>query len=171
MKKILMVIPKKDFRDEELLTPLNIFKNKQIGVLVVSSSSGRANGMLGSTFEIDKSIDDVDANDFDAIVFVGGAGATEYWENLKVQRMAKEMFISNKIVAAICISPVILANAGVLKGKKATVSASESSLLENKGAIYTGKMVEVDENIITASGPKAAADFAEEIIKQLKIKR
>jgi protease I len=73
----------------------------------------------------------------------------------------------NKILAAICIAPVTLAKAGALKGKRATVWSSESGQLKAGGAIYTGKNVEKDANIITAAGPFAAKEFGEELVKAL----
>jgi protease I len=83
-----------------------------------------------------------------------------YFDDPVAQNIAKEAVRENKILAAICIAPVILANAGVLRNKKATVFPSEKETLINAGAQYTGKDVEVDGNIITASGPQAAEKFA-----------
>ncbi|GAJ17159.1 unnamed protein product, partial [marine sediment metagenome] len=69
--------------------------------------------------------------------------------------------------SAICIAPVTLANAGILDKKKATVFRSEVKAIKRKGAIYTGKVVEVDGNIITAEGPQAAEEFGKTIINLL----
>jgi len=67
------------------------------------------------------------------------------------------------MVAAICIAPVILANAGLLKKKNATVFKSEIAAIEAKGAVYSGSGVTVDGNLITASGPDQAKQFGKEI--------
>jgi len=72
-----------------------------------------------------------------------------------------------KVIGAICIAPVTLANAGLLKGRKATVWASEKARIETKGAIYTGADVQVDDNIVTANGPNAAKAFGEALLKLL----
>jgi protease I len=72
-----------------------------------------------------------------------------------------------KIVGAICIAPVTLANAGILTGKKATVFESETKKLKDKGANCTRKNVERDGKTITANGPKAAKEFGETIAKAL----
>ena len=82
-------------------------------------------------------------------------------------KIAQQAVEQNKILGAICIAPSILANAGVLKNKKATVYPSESSNLKTKGAIYTTEDVTRDGNIITANGPAAAQDFAETITQAL----
>lgn len=173
MKKILMVIAKNGFRDEEFQAPCEKFKADNIEVIVASSSLGQAKGKFGSTAEVDVVIGDANSAEFEAVVFVGGPGANEYFNNKVSHKIAREMFDSGKIVAAICIAPVTLANAGVLKGKKATVwSSSEDKFgidqLKNYGAEFVDKPVVVDGNLVTANGPAAAADFASEILKRLK---
>ena len=74
-----------------------------------------------------------------------------------------------KIIGAICISPVILAETGILKNKKATVwtsslDKSAAKFLEEKGAFYEDVDVVVDKNIITADGPSSAEKFSQTII-------
>lgn len=173
MKKVLMIIAKEGFRDEEFQVPYNRFKENNLEVTVASSSLGEARGKFGATAKVDVAIDKVEPADFDAVVFVGGPGASEYFNNPTAHRIAKEMLNSQKIVGAICIAPVTLANAGILKGKKATVwSSSEDQFgieqLKSKGAKYRGNPLEVDGNIITANGPQAAVEFASKILEKLK---
>jgi protease I len=81
--------------------------------------------------------------------------------------MLNEAVKQNKIVGAICIAPVTLANAGILSGKRAAVSISERQQLADKGAECTFKDVQRDGNIITASGPPAAKGFGEAIAEAL----
>ena len=64
---------------------------------------------------------------------------------------------------------LILTNAGVLKGKHATIYKDLAKMLEEHGAIYTGKQVEIVGNIITANGPDAARLFGKTIVKELKV--
>jgi protease I len=61
-----------------------------------------------------------------------------------------------------------LANAGLLKGVKATCYPSQEANLKDKGAHFTGLAVERDGLIITADGPKAAKAFGEKIAEALK---
>jgi protease I len=170
-KKILMIIASQNFRDEELLIPKKLFEKEGYSVVIAGTSLKPAKGMLGAVVTPQILIDQVKVDEYSAIVFVGGVGAKEYFGNPLAHKIAKEAVSKNKILAAICIAPRILAEAGVLKGKKATVWVSEEKILEEKGAHYTGKPVEVDGNIVTGSGPQAAEEFAKIIIKLLKAKK
>jgi protease I len=170
-KKILMIIAQQNFRDEELLIPKKLFEKEGYSVVIAGTSLKPAKGMLGAVVTPQILIDQVRVDEYDAIVFVGGVGAKEYFNHPLAHKIAREAVSKNKILAAICIAPRILAEAGVLKGKKATVWVSEGKTLEEKGTHYTGKPVEVDGNIVTASGPQAAEEFAKIIIKLLKAKK
>lgn len=166
-KKVLMIIASRDFRDEELFKPRELFIKEGMEVVLASSSLETSHGMLGGTAKPNILIDEVKVEEFEAIIFVGGIGASEYWNNPIAHKIAKEAVSLNKLICAICIAPVTLANAGILDEKKATVFRSEVKAIKRKGAIYTGKAVEVDGNIITAEGPQAAKEFGETIIKVL----
>ena len=167
-KKALMVIASQDFRDEELLTPKEILESKGVKVTIASSSLDTATGMLGAKVKPDILIADVNVNDFDAVIFVGGAGAREYFNNPVALKIARDAYKRGKLVGAICIAPRVLSEAGILKGKKATVYSSEAKALKAKGAIYTGRDVEVDGKVVTASGPQAAEQFGKTIVNLLK---
>lgn len=166
---IAMIIAKNGFRDEEYLQPKEIFIKAGFKVDTFSSSLGIAEGMLGMKTKVDKLIDDLKVEEYDAIVFVGGVGSSEYWDNPVAHKIAKEALAKNKVLAAICIAPITLAKAGVLRGKNATVYPSEELQLKQLGANYTKRDVEVDDNIVTASGPHAAKQFGEKI-KEILVK-
>ncbi len=166
-KKVVMVIARKDFQDEELFVPKRIIEQAGGKVVVASSSLNEAKGMLGGTCKPDILVKNVNVGDFDAVVFVGGTGASEYWNDSKAFAVAKSTAEKGKLLCAICIAPVTLANAGLLDGKKATVWESEADRLKAKGAKYTGAAVEVDGNLITANGPESAAKFGAAIVRAL----
>lgn len=168
MKKVVMVIAHNGFRDEELLQPKQILEKDGIEVKVASSDLSKARGMLGVSVKPDMLLTDIKMQDFDAIVFIGGRGATEYWDNVFAHKLAQEAISLNKIVGAICIAPVTLAKAGILKGKKATVWPSEASQVQAGGANYTGRAVEEDDNIITSNGPSAASEFGETLLRAIE---
>lgn len=166
-KKVVMIIAPQNFRDEELLQPKDILTEKGAQVKIASASLEAAVGMLGAEVKPDMLVSEIKPEDWDVIILVGGAGASHYWDDLSIHSMLNEAVKQNKIVGAICFAPVTLANAGILSGKKATVFASETKKLADKGAECTGKDVERDGNIITASGPQAAKEFGNAIASAL----
>ena len=167
MKKVAMIIAQDNFRDEELFGPKEILEQNGIEVLIASTSLNPVKGVLGKKAQPDILVKDIDIKDFAALIFVGGSGAAQYWDDPLAHKLIKDALALERVVAAICIAPVTLAKAGILKGRRATVFASEAAQLKANGANYTGSGVEKDGKIITASGPAAAKDFGEEILKAL----
>ena len=167
-KKVLFIIAPVNFRDEEYLYPREILEQEGIKVSVASKSLDEARGMLGARVEPDLLLSEVKVEEYDAIVFVGGIGAKVYWNDEEALRICQEAVSEGKILAAICIAPVTLAHAEVLEGVKATVWPSEKDQLVEKGAVYTGREVEVDGKVITGNGPDAARDFGNKILEALK---
>ena len=167
-KRVAMVIAHRDFRDEELLKPKTLLEKAGARVTVASSSLEPATGVLGAKVTPDVLLKDVDAGDYEAVVFIGGPGAKEYWDDRTAHALARAGVEQGKVVAAICIAPVTLANAGLLDGKRATVWKTESGRLRAQGADYTGAEVEVDGRLITSNGPEAAEDFGKAIAEALK---
>ncbi|GAH23498.1 unnamed protein product [marine sediment metagenome] len=167
-KKALMIIAERNFRDEELLEPKKILEDREIKVTIASTSLQDSRGMLGATVKPDLLLSSVKVQDYDVIIFVGGGGASQYWNDPLAHSIAQKAVQKDKILGAICIAPVTLANAGVLSGKKATVFSSEIGKLETKGATYTGKPVQVEGKIITGEGPQSAEQFGETIVKALE---
>ncbi|RLE10340.1 DJ-1 family protein [Candidatus Aerophobetes bacterium] len=161
----------KNFRDEELFEPKKILEAEGVKVIVASTSFNIARGMLGGKVKPDMLLSEIKVDDYDAIIFVGGSGASQYWNDSLAHNIAKEAVEKNKVLGAICIAPVTLANAGVLRGKKATVWPSERGKIEARGAIYTGESVQIEGKIITAEGPQAARKFGEAIAKALSNNR
>jgi len=162
-----MIIAPRNFRDEELFHTKEELESSGISVTIASTTTDTATGMLGGTAKPDMTINDVNVDDYDAIVFVGGTGSSIYFNNPKAHEIARSAIEKGKLVGAICIAPSTLANAGLLNGKKATSYPSEENNLISKGADYTGNPVEKDGNIITATGPSAAREFGRMIAKSL----
>ncbi len=171
-KRVAMIIAFNNFKDEEYLDTKEELKKGGIEIEVISNSIGIAKGVGGTKVEIKKTIKELNIDDYDGIVFIGGSGALENLDNSDSYKIAKEAISKNKILAAICISPVILAKSGVLNGKKATVWSSildKSPIkeLEKNGAIYLDQSVVVDGKIITGNGPKAAHQFGKTIVQEI----
>lgn len=166
--KVLFIIAPKDFRDEELFETKKILEAAGWKTEIASIQKGKAQGMLGGEVEIDKELPETVVADYQAVVFVGGRGATCFFEDPIALDLAREAHSQGKVVAAICIAPSILANAGVLNGKRATAYPSEEENLKEQGAIFVEKPVVADGKIVTGRGPEAASKFAWKIVELLQ---
>ncbi|NLM38244.1 MAG: DJ-1/PfpI family protein [Firmicutes bacterium] len=166
-KKAVFIIAKQQFRDEEYQVPKDILSAAGIEVVTASTTTEEAVGKLGLKVRPDLLVAAVKPDDYEAIVFVGGGGAAQYFADTAVHALARQFAEAGKVVAAICIAPVILARAGLLKGKRATVFPDGIPELEKGGAVYTGQSVERDSRIITGNGPAAAEAFGRELVSQI----
>ena len=165
-KRAVFIIAEHEFRDEEYQVPKDILLAAGIEVVTASTTTEEAVGKLGLKVRPEHLVAEIKPDDYGAIVFVGGGGAAQYFADSTVHTLARNFAEAGKVVAAICIAPVILARAGLLKGKRATVYPDGIPELEKAGAVYTGQSVERDGQIITGNGPEAAEAFGREIVAQ-----
>lgn len=170
---VLMLLPAKEFRDEEYSIPRQILEEGGCNITVSSSSVRSIRGRFGLEINPDIQLEETKQEKYDGIVLVGGPGAQEYFRNIMAHELVKSFNDADKVVAAICIAPSTLANAGILSGKRATAYSTEIQNLKNQGALISAKPVpvEVSGNIITADGPQASKSFGETILKVLKEKK
>ena len=168
-KKVVMIIAPQKFRDEELLHSKAVLEKNGAIVKVASLKKATAIGMLGARVMPDLPLSAVRAEEYDAVVFIGGIGAEVYFNNPMAIGLAQKAYNLGKVVGAICIAPSILAIAGLLNGKRATVWNGQKyiDILRKHGAIYTGEPVTVDGGIVTANGPQSARKFGETLTEML----
>jgi protease I len=166
-KMIAMIIAFEMFRDEEYAEPKAVLEKAGYQITTASSKLGEATGRFGMKAKVDITLDQLKVADYDAVLFVGGPGSHGYYQDPLAHRIAQDTVKQGKVLGAICAAPGILANAGVLKGKKATVHEGDIDTVVKGGANYTGKGVEIDGKIITATGPSTAKAWGEAIVKAL----
>jgi protease I len=172
-KKVLMVIAPKDFRDEELVETRRVLEAAGASVTVAARTTAESRGMFGALAKPDIAMDRARAADYDAVVFVGGSGSKVYFDDPQAHALAREAAAGGKVVGAICIAPSILAGAGLLRGRKATVwddkgpAGPFAARLRAGGATYTGEEVVRDGLFVTANGPKAAQKFGRVLVESL----
>lgn len=167
MAKILFIIAKEGFRDEEYDIPQRALTAAGHSVITASTATGQATGKLGMITQIDLALPDVDVEDYAALVCIGGPGSPQFWDDHLVHDLLRQAVRANKVVAAICSAGVTLARAGVLAGRRATVWPGDAELLAPLVGKYTAAQCEVDGKFVTADGPTAAQAFAETLITSL----
>lgn len=162
-KKVALIISPNDFCDEEYYISANTFESFDIRYQVACSELSTAAGMEGSLIKPDIKIGTLKIDEYNALCFIGGVGCTRYWHDKDVHGLAIAACNAGLVLGAICLAPVILANAGLLKGIRATAYPSAKNTMVRKGVNFSAKSVESDKNIITANGPEAAGLFAQKI--------
>jgi deglycase len=166
--KVAFIIAPKDFRDEEYFQPKVILQAKGIAVSTIAKGDPvEVSGTRGGKAHIDGSFKDLTPQNYDGIIFVGGEGAKKYIDDKKIHKIINQFIEADKVVGAICIAPLILANSGVLKGKKATAFSENEKDIKKAKAKFVKKSVVIDDKIVTASGAEAAIAFGEAVIKAL----
>ena len=162
-KRVLMVVAPEGYKEDELSVPSGIFKELGAEVVVASTRTctGIARGMSGGEVAVNLSIGDVNLSEYDSIVIVGGVGSMRYlWDDRDLRDMVRAAYDSHKTVAAICLSQVVLARAGILQDKECTAFITAKEELIKNGGKYLDKGVVVSGNIVTAKGPEYATEFA-----------
>jgi protease I len=163
-RALLVIYPR--FEDSEYNIPRAALEDAGVVVTVAAPSLDLVKGYYKQTEVLpDLRLADARGSDYDAIVFVGGTGVDV--DDPEAHRVAQEALGEAKVVAAICIAPIILAKAGVVEGKQVT-AARQWSTLEKAGAIVvTRGHVVRDGLLITANSPGGAREFGETIVAAL----
>jgi protease I len=162
-QKIIMIVAPKDFKIEEYYVPKELFEGAGAEVMTASLGVDEAVSVDRKRARVNTSLSNVNVDGFDAVVFVGGPGASALFDNADAKRIAVDAVEKDKVLGAICIAPMILANAGVLTAKRATGFSSIAQGLLDKKVLYTGLNVEVDGKIVTARGPENSRQFTQEV--------
>ena len=168
--RIVMVVADKDFTDHEYFDTRAVFDRVGAKVLVCSPSGTLAVSHNGRQLPVDSRIESVSPMQLDAIVVVGGAGVVSSLLNSSsLLKLVADAEHAGKLVAAICIAPMVLAKAGLLRGVTATCYSDPTVVrqLKANGASYVDKKVVVTGRIVTANGPSASTEFGQTIAKLL----
>ena len=157
------------FEDVEALIPVDVLRRGGVEVVTVSTveDSQVVETAHGVQIVADAMFADCDFADADLLFLPGGMpGASNLYEHAGVCQAVLSQAKDGKKVAAICAAPaVVLAQLGVLDGKRATCYPGFEKMLTK--AQYTADLVTVDGNVTTAEGPAAAFPFAYELLSQL----
>ncbi len=152
----------------EGLTVVDMLRRVNLEIVMISiNGTTSVTGSHGITFEADTVFEDVNFDEFDAVVLPGGIpGTPNLGAHEGVNRIIREFAKKGKLVSAICAAPSVLGAAGLLEGKKATSYPGFEDKLT--GAATSEDAVITDGNIITSRGMGTAIDFSLAIISYLK---
>jgi protease I len=164
-----LIISADNFEDSELLVPYYRLKEANIEVTIASLSRGVITGKHGYEVIVDKTLEEVNPDDYAILVLPGGKAPEALRNEPKAQNIARSFFARSKLVAAICHGPQILISAELLHGRRATCYSSVAEELKESGALYEDRDVVVDANLVTSRQPADLPAFMRETMKQLKL--
>ena len=171
-RHIALLVAPRGTEEPEFAKPKKTLEKAGATVTVVSTESGEAqtvNNDLdpGGSYPIDKTVDDVSADDFDGLVIPGGTvGADKLRAEDDVIEFVRSFFEQKKPVGAICHGPWVLAEADVLSGRTVTSYHSIQTDLRNAGATWVDEEVHVDQGLVTSRNPDDLPAFCDKLVEE-----
>jgi protease I len=159
------------FEQSELFEPKKALEEAGATVSVVSLKAGEIKGWnhtnWGETIDVDLTVDEANAEDFDALQLPGGVmNPDKLRVNEQAVNFVKAFFEAGKPVGAICHAPWTLIEAGVVGGRTVTSYPSIKTDLENAGAKWVDEEVVTDNGLVTSRKPDDIPAFNEKIIEE-----
>jgi protease I len=161
------------FEEAELKQPMEALKEEGVSVDIISLERGSIkawdHGNWSDDYKVDKTIEEISTDDYDALVLPGGViNPDKLRRNDKVLQFIRKMHTEGKPIAAICHAAWTLVEAGIVGGKRMTSFHSIKTDLMNAGANWEDKEVVIDENLITSRSPKDLDAFIDELKQMLQ---
>lgn len=165
MKRVLVPLAE-GFEELEAVTVIDILRRAGIDVVVASLAGSPVTGSHGIRLAADTPLAALAEQDFDMIALPGGMpGAERLKKDPRIAEIVRSLHAKGRPVAAICAAPMVLAAAGVLRGRRAT--SFPGFLKDADEATVVGDAVVADGGVITSRGPGTALDFALALVEAL----
>lgn len=160
------------FEQVEFTEPWNALKQAGANVTLVSLETGEIQGMnhdqKADTFAVDKTVDEVSAEQFDALVLPGGvANPDTLRTHANAVDFVRDFFKQGKPIAAICHGPWMLVEADIIEGRQVTSWPSLKTDLINAGGEWVDEACVCDEGIVTSRKPDDLPAFCAKVIEEI----
>lgn len=170
--KKIAILATDGFEQVELTEPRKALDEAGATTVVISPKSGEIKGWnfkeWGDTVKVDKTLDDANPNDYDALVLPGGVINPDHLRmEPKAVNFVKQFVGTGRTVAAICHGPWTLVEADVVRGKKVTSWPSVKTDLKNAGASWVDEEVVTDGQFIFSRKPDDIPAFSKAIIENV----
>ncbi|WP_433873461.1 type 1 glutamine amidotransferase domain-containing protein [Saccharopolyspora sp. CA-218241] len=171
-RKVAFLVAPEGVEQIELTEPWKAIENAGAMPELVSTGAGTVQGFnhldKADTFPVDKVVDDVSADDYDALVLPGGVANPDFLRTKPAAvQFAHAFFAQEKPVAAICHAAWLLAEADVVRGRTLTSFPSLKTDLVNAGAEWVDKEVVVDKGLVTSRGPDDLPSFCAKAVEEI----
>lgn len=163
-----IIITDEGFQDQEVLQPKKALEEASVEVTIAGPNLGDIKAYNNDAeIKIEKSIKEVNSNDFDILILPGGKAPTSLRKDNSVIEFVKKFYESGKPIAAICHGPLILISADLTKDKKMTCFQNAKDELIKSGAKYEDSSCVIDGQFITSRNPDDLTDFCKEILSKI----
>ena len=159
------------FEEVELTGPWTALQDSGAELTLVSLEDGEVQGFnhydKAGSFKVDKTVEEVMASDFDALVLPGGVGNPDNLrQNENAVRFVRDFFEQGKPVGAICHAPWTLVEAGVVRGRTLTSFPSLETDIRNAGGNWVDEEVVTDNGLVTSRKPDDIPAFNRKLIEE-----
>lgn len=156
------------FEELEAMTMIDLLRRAEIEVVTATLGANPVTGAHGVPVLADATLDEAGDRDYDMVALPGGLpGATNLGADQRVRALLARHAAAGRFTAAICAAPSVLAQAGLLEGRRATSYPGFLDADSVKGLKVADEPVVVDGKVVTSRGPGTAMDFALELVAQL----